>query len=138
MSDSCRTGRLRAYLEGMRQADLDKLRRLRRGIALANEKRTVGDPTDDCQVESDRGIAVDMMHALSDEVVRIDDALARLRDGTYGKCAVCDGEIRENRLNAIPFAVTCTTCQEELEAEAKRGKHHPVYPRAESPAAVRV
>ncbi len=37
----------------------------------------------------------------------IKDALARIKDGTYGMCGVCGEEIPENRLEANPAANTC-------------------------------
>jgi DnaK suppressor protein len=37
----------------------------------------------------------------------IEQALARLDDGTYGKCAVCGEAIPEERLDAVPYATLC-------------------------------
>lgn len=42
----------------------------------------------------------------------IEDALDRLRDGSYGVCADCGIAISQKRLDAIPWAVYCVTCQE--------------------------
>ncbi|TAN42679.1 MAG: TraR/DksA family transcriptional regulator [Nitrospirae bacterium] len=50
-----------------------------------------------------------------DIIKRIDNALERLDQGTYGRCEECDGEIGEDRLNLIPFAAYCTECQEAAE-----------------------
>jgi DnaK suppressor protein len=38
---------------------------------------------------------------------RIEAALARLDDGTYGRCAVCSTEIDDERLEARPEVDTC-------------------------------
>lgn len=35
-------------------------------------------------------------------------ALARIEDGSYGKCSVCGESIEESRLEADPAAATCT------------------------------
>jgi RNA polymerase-binding transcription factor DksA len=40
----------------------------------------------------------------------LDDALARLSDGTYGECQRCGGEIAPERLAARPAAVHCIAC----------------------------
>ncbi len=37
----------------------------------------------------------------------IEQALARLDDGTYGTCAVCGEAIPEERLAAVPYATLC-------------------------------
>ena len=42
---------------------------------------------------------------------QIEAARARLRDGTYGVCAQCEEEISPKRLNAIPWAAYCISCQ---------------------------
>lgn len=46
---------------------------------------------------------------------RIEKALKRIREKTYGLCLECDKAIREVRLKAIPYVETCLKCQEELE-----------------------
>lgn len=40
-------------------------------------------------------------------VAEIDAALMRIDDGTYGRCAVCDAVIPEERLAAVPYAILC-------------------------------
>jgi DnaK suppressor protein len=49
------------------------------------------------------------------ELQRIDGALVRLKDGTYGTCIDCDQPIAKARLEAEPTAVRCITCQERYE-----------------------
>jgi YteA family regulatory protein len=41
----------------------------------------------------------------------IDAALARIHDGTFGKCLVCGEEIEPGRLEALPYAARCLGCQ---------------------------
>jgi DnaK suppressor protein len=45
----------------------------------------------------------------------IDDALARIKNGTYGACVHCETELQQKRLEAVPWARNCTTCQEKQE-----------------------
>ncbi len=47
---------------------------------------------------------------LEDTVERIDRALAKLDDGTYGRCDVCGEEIPAARLKARPESVLCVGC----------------------------
>ncbi len=46
----------------------------------------------------------------SRELTRIDSALARIDRGTYGTCALCDGEIAPGRLQANPAIPLCISC----------------------------
>jgi len=45
----------------------------------------------------------------------IDEALARIKEGTYGVCAVCASPISIRRLQAVPNTKLCLSCQEEKE-----------------------
>jgi len=44
------------------------------------------------------------------ELGRVDAALRRLDDGTYGTCASCGNPIGAERLEAIPWAPNCIDC----------------------------
>jgi RNA polymerase-binding protein DksA len=45
------------------------------------------------------------------ELKDIDAALARMRDGSYGVCIDCRGEIDPERLRIRPTAIRCFECQ---------------------------
>jgi RNA polymerase-binding transcription factor DksA len=45
------------------------------------------------------------------------DAQDRLTEGSYGRCADCDGEIGAKRLQANPAATLCVSCQHSAEPE---------------------
>jgi DnaK suppressor protein len=42
----------------------------------------------------------------------IDEALERIEDGDYGKCARCGEALPEKRLEAVPWARHCIRCQD--------------------------
>ena len=48
-------------------------------------------------------------------LVDIDDALARIKAGTYGRCENCHREIPRERLEALPYARYCVECADKLE-----------------------
>jgi len=50
----------------------------------------------------------------------IDEALRRVRNKTYGKCASCNEPIAVERLTAVPHARLCISCKESEELK-KRG-----------------
>ncbi|OSQ51422.1 TraR/DksA family transcriptional regulator [Marivita geojedonensis] len=45
-----------------------------------------------------------------EELRRIDAALGRIEDGSYGTCVKCGEAISEERLAAVPTAPLCRTC----------------------------
>jgi len=46
---------------------------------------------------------------------RIEAALERIEDGTYGTCEECGVKIPKKRLNAVPFAAMCVKCASQYE-----------------------
>src|SRR5215471_340392 len=52
----------------------------------------------------------------------ISDALHRIDTGTYGVCLECEEEISPKRLDAVPWARYCVTCQEEIAARIASGE----------------
>jgi DnaK suppressor protein len=55
------------------------------------------------------------------ELREVESALARVRDGSYGACVDCEGEIGFARLNANPSAARCVACQTRRE---RASAHH--------------
>jgi DnaK suppressor protein len=53
---------------------------------------------------------------------QIDDAIARIDDGTYGMCESCGLEVAEERLTAMPFTRLCRDCQHDSEREARSNR----------------
>lgn len=49
------------------------------------------------------------------ELAEIRVALERITQGTYGICAECGDNIPTKRLEALPFAMYCTDCQEYVD-----------------------
>jgi RNA polymerase-binding transcription factor len=70
----------------------------------------------------DREINLILTDRDRDKLLAIDDALARVEDGTYGVCEGCESDIAEARLEALPFTRLCINCQAEREKEAKTMK----------------
>lgn len=47
---------------------------------------------------------------------RINSALFRIDEGTYGSCLACGRDIAESRLDALPYAEYCIDCERRHEA----------------------
>jgi DnaK suppressor protein len=67
-----------------------------------------GDPTD---------LDVRLLEIATETLRRIDQAIGRLCEGSYGRCVRCRGRIAEARLRAMPFATSCRRCETAREHE---------------------
>jgi len=50
---------------------------------------------------------------------KIEQALAKIEDGTFGTCELCEEPIEMKRLEARPVAELCIRCKEAQEREEK-------------------
>ncbi|MBN2378786.1 TraR/DksA C4-type zinc finger protein [candidate division WOR-3 bacterium] len=61
----------------------------------------------------------ELQASLTSEQIRtlraIDEALKRIYEGTYGKCTKCGEKISKERLDYIPYARHCISCQRSFE-----------------------
>ena len=46
---------------------------------------------------------------------KVTAALNRIEKDSYGICIVCDDDIREKRIRALPYTLMCEECAEESE-----------------------
>ena len=58
----------------------------------------------------DRAMADALRRGARDQLQRIDAALERLDEGTYGVCTACGEPIADERLEALPTTTRCITC----------------------------
>ena len=99
--------------DGLRKAlagDLSLLKELR--------AKTSGDVVDAALDSVQDEISSQLAEVESRELAQIETALQRMREGQYGLCESCDGPIPVARLNALPYATMCITCQREAENES--------------------
>jgi DnaK suppressor protein len=69
-------------------------------------------PEDLAPVYHDQFVALQLNHFDSMQLKMVDAALDRMDGGDYGLCADCGDPISGKRLEAIPWAVRCVSCQE--------------------------
>ena len=62
-----------------------------------------------------------LIEAESRELHAIDDAIARIEHGIYGKCDGCGKAIPLTRLRAVPYATDCITCRRKAEDSSGTG-----------------
>lgn len=69
------------------------------------------------QAERNRAIIAHTQQILT----QVDEALARIAAGTYGKCTNCGRPIAPARLRALPYVALCIDCQTKSELAASQG-----------------
>lgn len=76
---------------------------------------TVLDDGDMSVVDLAEDISLKQLGTHRETLMKIDAALRKLEEGTYGICEECGEEISEERLKIMPFAIYCKDDQEKKE-----------------------
>ena len=90
---------------------------------MTSQTGNIPAPNDRATMESDRSFELRIRGRERKLMEKVDEALARIEDGTYGICAGCGEDIAVKRLQARPvakFCIDCKTKQEQKEKEQGR------------------
>jgi YteA family regulatory protein len=68
----------------------------------------------------ERGKDIAVKENIEIQLIKIDDALAKISSGSYGKCDICGQEISVERLEAVPDSTMCVDCRASMEGEGDR------------------
>jgi DnaK suppressor protein len=117
-----RAGRMpKKEMEKYRRLLQDKKNSLSNDLAKTRnaEEETIEEATQDIADKAVSSYTREFLYSLSDTdrttLVQIDEALARITEGTYGNCMNCAQPMAEKRLTAVPWAPHCVDCQELAE-----------------------
>jgi DnaK suppressor protein len=83
---------------------------------MAREGDEIPDPNDRATREADRNQELRMRDRDRKLIAKIQEALARIEEGTFGRCAACGAAIDAARLRARPVTTLCIDCKREAEA----------------------
>jgi DnaK suppressor protein len=112
--DKRKLGRLQKKLSGGR----DALMRIVNRNRVAEEEILV-EKTDDeidlALISHHKELLYNLHESDFRRLTAIEDALKRIQREEYGMCTECGDAINEKRLVAVPWAMTCIACQEEVE-----------------------
>jgi DnaK suppressor protein len=117
-----RYSELKRILEDRRREILtevqDKMRDVR--AEASGEGQGVLDAAETSEADIQDDIEFALIQMKTETLHKIEEALLRLEEHTYGNCFECGDEISERRLRALPFAVRCKDCEEAREVAQQR------------------
>jgi len=86
---------------------------------MTNGKENYPDPNDRASLESDRNFELRIRDRERKLIMKMQEAIKRIDDGTFGICEVCGGPISEKRLLARPVTTLCIDCKTKQEKQEK-------------------
>jgi DnaK suppressor protein len=85
-------------------------------LRLVEVADTAGDDQADSGAKTaERDAAQSVLRAILDRRAQFEHALARLDEGSYGRCEGCGRAIPVERLEIFPSATTCVSCKQSRE-----------------------
>jgi DnaK suppressor protein len=84
--------------------------------ARASADIDVRDHSDWATLDEDTWISIEEAEIASQTLREVREALARIENGTYGKCISCGCPIEPDRLEAVPWTPFCRKDQEIADA----------------------
>ena len=112
--DSVQTKFFREYLEDQKSRLLGDAGRTAHGMG-ADKADGFPDPTDRGVLESERNLELRIRDRERKLILKIDEALDRIDEGSFGLCEECEGPIGAERLRVRPVTTLCIACKEEQE-----------------------
>lgn len=110
MADDKRRTDLQAILRRLRDETYEGIARYRQDQSEEKES-SPGDEMDVARASAAVDTHANLIDRAEGRLRLIDEALARVDNGTYGICADCGDEIGLERLKVLPFAVRCVDCE---------------------------
>ena len=121
-SKATRYEELRKILEDRRRDIMSEVQGRIRGVRTEGSEKPheVMDQGETSEVDIQEDIEFALIQMKAETLHKIEEALRRLEEGTFGYCFECGEEISERRLRALPFAVRCKDCEEARETAQQR------------------
>ncbi len=94
---------------------VERSKELQRKLNRINEsQRKTHSRGEDQAIERENDEVVDSLgESIREELKLIDNAIARIENGTYGTCSQCGEKITKARLEALPYTELCIDCASE-------------------------
>ena len=86
---------------------------------MTTQNGNIPDPNDRATIESDRNFELRIRDRERKLMNKVEKALARIDDGSFGTCDDCGEDIADKRLEARPVAKFCIDCKTKQEQREK-------------------
>lgn len=84
---------------------------------MTDHREVHADPADRATMETDRSFMLRLRDRERKLIPKIQEALGRIQNGTYGICEDCGDDISIERLKARPVTTLCIKCKSAREEE---------------------
>ena len=105
--------KFRKIFEAQREKILFNDRVVREDFAICEDDRY--DEVDLAATDIEQSMRMRLRNRETLYIKKMDEALKRIEDGTFGECEDCGEDIELRRLEARPTATLCVFCKEEQE-----------------------
>lgn len=109
--------KFKTQLEGMKKDIISDVEQTLSDMTTQNGN--IPDPNDRATVESDRNFELRIRDRERKLMNKIEEALDRIDDGSFGICEGCGEDIAIKRLEARPVAQYCIECKTQQEQREK-------------------
>lgn len=89
--------------------------------SMSENGEVFADPADRASAESDKAFALRLRDRERQLLRKIEEAIERIEEGTYGICEECGDDISVARLKARPVTQLCIECKSK--EEEKEGQY---------------
>ena len=119
-SPADRTGAIRKTLLKLREKVLQDTREELSKYIKGEDRQLVEsvlDSGDYSVIDLSEDVKIRTLNSFRDTLLKVDESLRKLDEGSYGVCDDCGEEINPERIKILPFAIRCRDCQEDAEEQ---------------------
>jgi len=105
--------KFRQLFEDQKSAIQEKTKVVREDFVVSADDRP--DEVDQASIDAEQAMRMRLVNRETLYIKKVDEALRRIEEGTFGECDSCGDDIELRRLQARPTATLCVGCKEEQE-----------------------
>lgn len=112
----------RSRLESEKKHLTREFEQLKSSVRPPNERREgspFGKREEEATETAELETRLELEKRIRDQLAKVEHALSKFEDGTYGLCDVCGQPINPERLEALPQANLCLNCKASQAKNAK-------------------